>query len=1499
MAERTQAEMLAAQDQAQREFAYGIPGVEEEGTLPSQLLSYLTPFRTEVLQPPVTEFGEPRTQLNPVTNQLEEIVDRTVTPGVYGESEFGLGYTPIVRGIGSLIDYGQELIDSPEARSQAADAVSRVPEQMKRQLVGGADALERGRFETVDPKTGETFSGFEPFLAATGPMAVGRAVSDVPRNSFGIFGSGKGKSGKQAEDTVSMLEEAGLDPSEGWEKQSGANTYKSYRSSLDNKVRYEIPTSNVAFKQAFRETEDPDVELGKLLDPETRTEERLLAMQGMRIRKINDREYLTIPGFFDLDENQLNKYGFTRFEYKAGTGGLQKFPAPVLEQIVDFPQLFDEYPQLRSIRIEPTPPMALFVNGSYNPETKTIQLAHGKNTPEGRKEMMSTLMHEVQHAVQDIEGLYGGANTGMFEPTGFAGRKKKNRDSLKAVEANIEDALDDLVINTDDASKPTMFSDFLDFSKRAARNLTGGPKLTDALKKAPENKVRRVKYITQSYLKERAEEAEVEAKGEFSKPQLARLELNDAIEKRKAQLRSMNRPQEEIDAVDAQYRGEGFRYDGSDRIMIRLNDALKEAGVKNNESVAEKIAGAFDEQIETLRPILREREDIEEVQSQAFQMYSGNPGEVEARNVQRRFEGIKKDDPVRAPSGELTGFPETLSAEELQRVFPEDTQQMVLPESGLVYSMREGRKNEPSFSIDDPNDPQMELPGMGPPKPLPKDPAERLIARRDYLRGALDQDDFRYSKERVAVARELAQKEREIEQLRAAAGYPTDRDYAQGGEVNQMRKPVISSGLSGLLRGYTQGPLARVSRETQEPVGMFAGGMMGGFEPKIDMSNFDFSKLPAYAIPAAAAAAVEQAQERATPPPPPPPPPTQTTSGPPTGTSPAGPSEAERAAAYQQAMEETAALQAEVDRANALAAQQEAERLASEQLAAQEAAQQAAQQTAAAPTTMAAAPTTMAAAPTTMAATTAAAPVMPTTQELIAQQRALEQAALMGNLVSAPGQTPNEPGMFLREGTDVLLSPLVPTGGGTTGGGTTAETPVADATPDDTPVYTEPPPDSGPGPGPGDTGGGTTGGGTTGGGTTGGGTTTGGTTTGGGTTGGGTTTTTGPVYLPPVETPPVQAGPTAAEVLAAEQAAADALAAQEAEELRIAQAEADRLAAEREALRIANEQAAADALAAQEAERLAIEQAAAVEAQRLASELLAAQEAEKALIAEQLAAEQLAAEQLAAQQAAQLVADQEAAAQLQAAEQLAAQQAADRVAMEAQIAATPDPDPIYEAPTQGELLQAAETAQAAEAPLFTTPTETDTAIDRGAYGRPTGLGLAGIQTLLNQVDLDVADTISPYTTGFPTTQGMDIQRTYMPFEGTEEERATGYTMPVYKPVAQQAVPSLFSTTDFTDIDPDAFTAGSAAPGENSGIINTGTQSTAPGTFGLEPTQMYRCGNGYTLQFVNGKPVCVRTGGGGPGKPPRKDPEIVDIANPGGMRYGGDVGLNRGIGSFGA
>ena len=688
------------------------------GTIATGIGSLLDRDRREVLMPASQEFGPTRQEFNPASNQFENRTTETIRPGVYGTPETmpGLSGTPIYQGLdaaSSLISdtaaRRRGLEDSAEARSQAAEMIPQIPQM----LVDQADvSMEAGlRGERVVNEQNMSGTPFEMISAPIGALGAGRVAMDIPEGrSFGIFGSGKGASGQQAEDTVSMLEESGLDPAEGWERQSGANTYKAYRSSLDNKVRYEIPTANVSFKQAFRETEDPDVELGKVLDPETRNEQRLLSMQGLRIRKINDKDYLTVPGFFQLDDKVLNKYGFTTSDYKVREKGLLKFPSPVLEQIVDFPELFKEYPQLRSIQIKPTPPLALFVQGAYNPDEKTIMLAPQQNTVKGRKEMMSTLLHEVQHAVQDIEGLYGGANTKMFEPVGFGEKQTNNRKALEKLQKNIEDDLDSLVVTVDDPAlekpKTGIFTKMFGLSDQNFSSKT-----QTAFEGAAETEIKSLKRATQSYLKTRAEEEEQLSLGELTKAEQARRDLDDAIAQQQAQMRKINQQyaemdapsrysNEEIDAIDAEYRGQAFRYSGSDREMIYLNDKLQKAGVKNPAKVAEKIESAFDDQIKKLRPILKEKNDIKEIQTRMFDMYSGNPGEVEARNVQRRFEGIEEGEYVRAPSGERQPFPETLTSEELQRTFPEDTQQMVLPEGGLVYSLSEGRKNQPSLSID-------------------------------------------------------------------------------------------------------------------------------------------------------------------------------------------------------------------------------------------------------------------------------------------------------------------------------------------------------------------------------------------------------------------------------------------------------------------------------------------------------------------------------------------------------------------------------------------------------------------------------------------------------------------------------------------------------------------------------------------------------------------------------------------------------------------------------
>jgi hypothetical protein len=580
-------------------------------------------------------------------------------------------------------------------------------------MLSGIASLRGER--VIDPETGMEGMPYDAFLSATTPLAVGRAVTNVPRASFGIFGSGGGKSGQQAEDTVAMLEESGFDSTEGWERQDGANTYKAYRSSLDGKVRYEIPTTNVAFRGAARETEDPDVELGKLLDPETRDEQRLLAMQGLRIRKnkFNDQDYLTVPGFFELDETQLNKYGFTKYDSQAGKRGLVKFPAPVLEQIIDFPELFDEYPQLRSIQIKPTPALSLFLKGAYNPETKEIFLASVPNTAEGRKEMMSTLLHEVQHAVQDIEGLYGGANTGMFDPAGFGERKRKNQDARKALDTEIGDSLDNLVVTLGDSPskepKTGLFSKMFGLDSpllppRTQKGLAGADQETDD----GAAKVRAVKRGTVSYLRARAEEEEQIAAGEIPLKEKTRRMLEEDIIRKQERLRDQGASRKKIRDVETEYRGQAFRYAGSDQEMIYLAEKLKIAGVKNPEKVAERIADAFDDQIQKLRPVLKEKKQVDEINSRSYEMYAGNPGEVEARNVQRRFEGIEEGQYIRHPQGDLRRFPEKVTPLEMQTVDPEITQGMVLPEGGLVYSLAEGRKGQPSFSMDPPGNDDLE-----------------------------------------------------------------------------------------------------------------------------------------------------------------------------------------------------------------------------------------------------------------------------------------------------------------------------------------------------------------------------------------------------------------------------------------------------------------------------------------------------------------------------------------------------------------------------------------------------------------------------------------------------------------------------------------------------------------------------------------------------------------------------------------------------------------------
>lgn len=79
-----------------------------------------------------------------------------------------------------------------------------------------------------------------------------------------------------------------------------------------------------------------------------------------------------------------------------------------LGEILNHPELYKAYPDLKDIPVKDMG-FSFGSAGSHNPETDAIRL--GGNSG---KEILNTLLHETQHAIQSREGFASGGNSGMF-----------------------------------------------------------------------------------------------------------------------------------------------------------------------------------------------------------------------------------------------------------------------------------------------------------------------------------------------------------------------------------------------------------------------------------------------------------------------------------------------------------------------------------------------------------------------------------------------------------------------------------------------------------------------------------------------------------------------------------------------------------------------------------------------------------------------------------------------------------------------------------------------------------------------------------------------------------------------------------------------------------------------------------------------------------------------------------------------------------------------------
>lgn len=105
-----------------------------------------------------------------------------------------------------------------------------------------------------------------------------------------------------------------------------------------------------------------------------------------------------------------------------------------LDMILDHPALFEAYPELREARVV-YKDLGSGEKGAYNPKTNTITLSNDIRT-----EAENTLIHEIQHAIQNAEGFSGGSSVEYWMNQGYSREEAEQRYRNTAGEIEARDA---------------------------------------------------------------------------------------------------------------------------------------------------------------------------------------------------------------------------------------------------------------------------------------------------------------------------------------------------------------------------------------------------------------------------------------------------------------------------------------------------------------------------------------------------------------------------------------------------------------------------------------------------------------------------------------------------------------------------------------------------------------------------------------------------------------------------------------------------------------------------------------------------------------------------------------------------------------------------------------------------------------------------------------------------------------------------------------------------
>ena len=307
------------------------------------------------------------------------------------------------------------------------------------QIYGVGKAVAEGVYDTVSKISGAAtgkVSGDDITLAdtfdATAGMGVGSSLVKVPEGSLRIFGGLNAKNAPAGDEITDAFNS---------EFEVFKNKVKSEEIDLEYEDIYDVLNSDPSNKDAISYIQMRDA-IGSYSVPDAQP--KALALMAKYpdlfkktlkvLEKNKDNYSVGKDGLirFEIDDSKskikntrfteladdhdyltsMDELEYAKKEYSKDFGDYVEKDWTTLEDVLDHPDLFDQYPDLKEIAIVTNKtyfedPDNDGVLGVFYPEEGIINI----NPELSDDQLKSTLLHEVQHAVQKEENFQGGANS--------------------------------------------------------------------------------------------------------------------------------------------------------------------------------------------------------------------------------------------------------------------------------------------------------------------------------------------------------------------------------------------------------------------------------------------------------------------------------------------------------------------------------------------------------------------------------------------------------------------------------------------------------------------------------------------------------------------------------------------------------------------------------------------------------------------------------------------------------------------------------------------------------------------------------------------------------------------------------------------------------------------------------------------------------------------------------------------------------------------------------